>query len=254
VNAWPEDGRGYNDFPDDRARAEVFDRALDAIADMGPDVLIIACNTLSILFHGTRFSRSAPFPVEGIIDAGVDVFVEALRELPEAPIVLLGTKTTIRSGEHRDRLLEAGVAPGRIAAVACHGLATAIERDIDGPAAELLMAVAADDVRAALPTGSPVLLGLCCTHYGYVADRLGAAVAGAVGRPVKTLDPNVRLVETVMAGLAARGGGGEQPVVEVVSKVALDERTRTGIGGLVRAASPATAAALRDYRHVPDLF
>ena len=28
VNAWPFEGRGYNDLPDLRARAEVFDRAL----------------------------------------------------------------------------------------------------------------------------------------------------------------------------------------------------------------------------------
>jgi glutamate racemase len=149
------------------------------------------------------------------------------------------------------------VAATRIAAVSCHGLATAIERDVDGPRVGELIAMCASDVRAVAPAGSEVLLGLCCTHYGYVSERLTSAVAGEVGRDVTALNPNARMVDGVMAGLVSGGAGPVEPArpaVEVVSKVMLDERTRSGIAALVRPVSPATAEALRGYRHAPNLF
>jgi glutamate racemase len=258
VNAWPEESHGYNDLPDTSSRAAVFDRALARMAAMGADHLLIACNTLSILYPATRFSRSAPFPVKGIVDAGVTLFTGALRAAPDASIVLLGTRTTVASGTHRDRLVESGIAPERIAGVSCHGLATAIERDIDGPGVGELIAACAREVRGVRPPGERVFVGLCCTHYGYVAPRIGAELARALGREVVTLDPNMQMVQDVMADLGLAlvpdRAAEERPTVEVVSKVTLDERTRTGIAGLVRAVSPATADALVSYRHVPALF
>jgi hypothetical protein len=102
-----------------------------------------------------------------------------------------------------------------------------------------------------------VFLGLCCTHYGYVAGRLAAAVTAALGRRADTLDPNARLV--VAAAAAWLGSdvpmGGQRPArVEVISKVALDATAREGVAGLVRTVSAATADALMHYRHVPTLF
>jgi hypothetical protein len=40
----------------------------------------------------------------------------------------------------------------------------------------------------------------------------------------------------------------------VISKVTLAERTRHGVARLVEPVSPATARALLNYTHVPDLF
>ncbi len=206
VNAWPFEDRGYNDLPDAAARARVFDSALRRMAAMRPDRIVIACNTLSILYPHTDFSRTAAMPVLGIVDAGVDLFAERLREDPGSSIVLTGTKTTIESGTHRDRLAARGIGPDRIASVSCHGLAAAIERDVDGPrTAELLDACAARAAGAA-PPGSMLYLGLCCTHYGYVAGRFVEALAAKTGRLVRPLDPNERLVERLLAGWRVRCG------------------------------------------------
>jgi glutamate racemase len=269
VNAWPYEGRGYNDLPGVAARARVFDAALSSMAAMRPDVLVVACNTLSILYPHTGFSRDPAVPVRGIVDAGVGLFEERLREDPSSSIVLTGTRTTIESGAHRDGLVAAGVDPGRIAAVSCHGLAAAIERDVDGPgAAALIGACAGRAARAAAP-GATLYLGLCCTHYGYVAGRLAEALAAESGRPVRTLDPNLRLVDRLLAddafvprvrpgapdAEAARPGEPERPIaIELISKVKLDAAARTSIARLVEPISPATAAALLSYRRVPDLF
>ena len=281
VNAWPFEGRGYNDLPDLAARAAVFDRALDRMAAWSPGRILIACNTLSIIYPHTAFSRAAAVQVDGILDAGVGLFADSLTAEPSAGLILLGTKTTIESGVHAGALVERGVDPHRIRAVHCHGLAGAIERDPDSAAVADLIAACAGRVRAADPGGVPLYAGLCCTHYGYVSDRLCAALGAAVGRPVQALDPNARMVtDLALEPLAPREPGqptglppdlpprldaqartpgqpssaGGAVFVEVVSKVTLEPTACQAIARLVAPVSPATAHALLSYAHVPDLF
>jgi glutamate racemase len=266
VNAWPFEDRGYNDLADAGERARVFDAALARIAQMEPDRILIACNTLSILYPLTAFSRQPVVQVHGIVDAGVDFFVDRLAGNTASSIVLLGTKTTIESGVHKARLEQRGIDSRRIAAVSCHGLAGAIERDVDGPRAAEIIGDCAARAASAAPAGDGLLLGLCCTHYGYVSARLVDAVARRTSRRVLALDPNERLVSSLLADAAFFGGAGraaaplprESPLgtvsVELVSKVTLSETARTSIARLVEPISPATAGALLSYAHVPDLF
>ena len=103
---------------------------------------------------------------------------------------------------------------------------------------------------------APVFAGLCCTHYGYVADRFHAAMESRLDAPVGVLDPNPRLVSLVAPGAPATrtAQGSEDITVAVVSKVRLSDDTRRGVGRLVAATSSPTAYALQTYTHVPDLF
>jgi glutamate racemase len=255
VNAWPETGSGYNDLPDMAARAEVFDRALAAIQAMRPDLILIACNTLSIVYEHTRFRASGGLPVLGIVDGGVELFREALSAQPAAALVLIGTRTTIDSGVHRDRLVERGIDAGRIGAASCHGLATAIERGPDSDTTAALIETCAGRAAAEAPPGEPLFVGLACTHYGMVGERIAAALAARAGRRVVPLDPNARMVEGVVARLAASPPeAGAAPRVEVISKIELPGEQREGVARLLEPISPTTAAALRGYRHVPELF
>jgi len=269
VNAWPFEDRGYNDLPDAAARADVFDRALLRMSAMRPDRIVIACNTLSVLYPETAFSRSPPVAVHGIVDAGVDLFAERLNEDPTSSIVLTGTRTTIESGVHRDRLIRRGIDPARIAAVSCHGLAAAIEKDVDGAAVAELIDACASRAAEAAPPGGVLFVGLCCTHYGYAAVRIVDALARKTRRRVRALDPNLRLVGSLMAedspfedGPGLEPGGGEarpggsrgEVTVELISKVELDETARRGIARLVEPVSAVTARALLSYARVPDLF
>ena len=256
VNAWPFEGRGYNDLPDIAARAAIFDRALALMASWSPARILIACNTLSIIYAHTAFRRSEPVPVDGIIDAGVSLFADAMTNEPSAGLILLGTKTTIESGVHTGALVEAGVDPHRMRAVHCHGLAGAIERDPDSEEVAGLIGSCAAKVRAADPGGVPLYAGLCCTHYGYVSDRICNALGAALGRPVQALDPNARMVDDLEFGPAeGRPGVPAGSVsVGVVSKVTLSDAARRAIARLVSPVSPATAQALLSYSLVPDLF
>jgi hypothetical protein len=102
--------------------------------------------------------------------------------------------------------------------------------------------------------GETLYAGLACTHYGYVADVLRAAIERHNGRTVRALDPNHRLVALVAPEVGGRSDAGGTVTVELVSKVRLNEETRRGIGSLIEPVSPATARALQSYSLVPDLF
>jgi glutamate racemase len=255
-NAWPDDRTGYNDLPDMCVRAAVFDRALDRMAQSRPDRIVIACNTLSVVYEHTAFNRTAQVPVLGIIDAGVELFRESLDADPAGSIVLFGTRTTIESGVHRERLVRAGIDPGRIASVPCHGLATAIERNPGGPrVGDLIEGCAASGVLAGLP-GTRLYAGLCCTHYGFVAGWFRSVLERRSRKTVTVLDPNPRLASQLAPLGEARAA--EEPgcevTVQVISKVELDDEKRHGMAGLIEPVSAATARALLSYSRVPDLF
>jgi len=253
INAWPEQGRGYNDLPDMPARVEAFERVLRRIVALSPDEVLIACNTLSVVYAFTDFRKTAPVPVRGIIDAGVELFFEALSPSAESAILLLGTRTTIESGVHRLRLMARGMPGDRISSLSCHGLAASIER---GPGSADTAALIEDCTTRAsrqMIPGEPSYVGLCCTHYALVADRIRDALAWKTGHPVLPLDPNTRMVRNFISGAGAMTTRGEVSV-EVVSKVVLEQSSRSAMAALLDPVSPRTAAALRHYSHVPDLF
>lgn len=256
VNAWPEAGRGYNDLPDLAARAAVFDRALMAIAALGPSLVLIACNTLSVVYEATAFRRAPAAPVTGILDVGTALFAEALGGDPEAVLALFGTRTTIGSGEHVRRLAAHGIDPRRVVAEPCHGLAAAIDRDPCAPAIAGLVDECVARAAPRLPAGAPVLAGLACTHYAYVGGDFRESLRRRAGSEASVLDPGARFVDVLAGGPGSRPSQGppRRIEIEVVSKVELPEAQREAVARRVEPLSPAVASALRAYRRQPRLF
>jgi len=256
VNAWPDPRHGYNDLPDMVARAAVFDRALAAMMSFRPDLILIACNTLSVVYEATSFSRFPAVPVTGILDEGAALFSEELLRDPAGVLVLVGTRTTIGSGEHVRRMARRGLDPARVVAEPCHGLAAAIDKDPDAPELPGLVDGCVRRVSGRIPPDAPVYAGLACTHYAYVAEAFRASLGRQTGSRVVILDPGERLVDGLTDGLARRPSKpGLRPVpVEVVSKVELPEAQRRAVARRLAPVSAATSKALLDYRHEPDLF
>jgi glutamate racemase len=256
VNAWPDEQCGYNDLPDAGARAAVFDRALAAMAAFGPGLILIACNTLSVVYGATAFSRAPAVPVTGILEEGAGLFHEALARDPAGVLVLFGTRTTIGSGEHVRRLVQRGIDPRRLVAEPCPGLAAVIDKDPDSPAIPDLVEDCVKRVGPRLPAGAPLYAGLVCTHYAYVADAFRTSLGRHTRAKVEILDPGGRLVDGLTCGLAARPpqAGGRSVAVEVVSKVELPEAQRRAVARRLEPVSPGTARALLEYRRLPDLF
>ncbi len=253
-NAWPEQDRGYNLLPDRAERIRVFDRALGAMMRFQPDRILIACNTLSALYPQTEFSRRAPAPVTEIIDFGVDLIQSFLIARADSLVIILGTPTTIEADTHRRRLVDRGIASGRIICQPCDRLAGEIEKDPEGATVqdmiERCILQAADRISE---KRQPIAAALCCTHYGYSQSIFDAALRARFEGPITILNPNRAMSEALLADFP-REQGEVRIDLEIVSRIVWSGEKIGAIAGILERTSPPTARALRQYRHDPELF
>lgn len=247
---------GYNSLRTRGEKIAIFQSALGSLEKRyRPDLILIACNTLSVLFEKTSFSQRTKTPVVGIVDAGVGMIAEGLRAVPDSSVIIFGTPTTISEGRHRQELEKSGFAAGRIISQSCPELESYIERDSGGAETELLISAFVEEALGKLPSRRPpVFASLNCTHYGYSLPLWEKAFAGAGIKPAGILNPNSRMIEF----LFAPGRAGRFPksavTVRVVSMVEISRGKIDAIGKWLARTSPETAEALQAYEHVPGLF
>ncbi|OGV68654.1 MAG: hypothetical protein A3K19_14915 [Lentisphaerae bacterium RIFOXYB12_FULL_65_16] len=254
-NAWPEQNRGYNALPDTAARVRVFDCALAGMQKFRPDVILIACNTLSVLYPQTQFHLCAPMPVVGIVDHGVRMIRDQIAAEPDSRVIIFGTPTTVEAGAHRAGLIAAGMGADRIVSQPCARLAGAIE---DGPECPAVRAMIGDYVLQAvaqLPDKSlPVSAALCCTHYGFSERVFLDALATHVRGAVTILNPNKAMAAHPFPATRNAAQATVQIDLNVVSRIAWSEAKIATISNVLASVSPRTADAVRHYRHDPELF
>jgi glutamate racemase len=256
VNAEPDVAFGYNDMKLEADKARVFDAALAAMeARYKPDLILIACNTLSVVYPGTAHAKRGGTETAEIVGLGADFIHKELAAKPDATALVFATKTTIESGAHKKLLVGKGVPADHVVGEACPRLAGAIERGVasEETAAYVKKFVAEALEKRPAKTG-PIIASLNCTHYGYVKPLWEQAFAAAGYPGVKVLDPNPLMTDLVLKEGGAKRFPSTAVTVEVVSKVPIDEATRKNLGALLRAVSPETADALARYRHDPALF
>lgn len=220
---------GYNYLGSQAVQIEMFDRVLQGIERYcAPDMILVACNTLSTLIDQTTFAQNGTTAVKGIIDAGMSLISRQVAV--NTPISLFGTKTTIESMVYQQRLSEAGWQAENIAGVVCHGLPMAIschdnvEQRIETACAQ------------ALPGSWYVL---ACTHFGVKAKLFNSD---------KILNPNDALVEEILPLFKTPG----EIQLEMVARYDLDKTEVTNWRSLVTHSG--VADMLADYQHIEDLF
>jgi glutamate racemase len=174
--------------PDDIAqRSLAFARAA---AQYRPDVMVMACNTGSV--HAIEVLRAEfepDIPVVGTVPA-IKPAAAATRS-----VAIWATVATTNSAYQR-RLIADFAAGAQVAAVACPGLADAIDAgDEEGISA----AISAAASRSPAGCGA-VVLG--CTEYELAADRIGAAMPGAA-----LFSSAAAVAAQALRRATARGGG-----------------------------------------------
>ncbi len=254
-NAWPEQDRGYNSIADQAERIRVFDAALLGIRNYQPDIILIACNTLSVLYPQTAASRTMTLPVVGIVDFGVELMLRHMLQRPEHQVIILGTLTTISSAIHRDSLIAHGIDGRRIVSQACDQLATQIEYGPDSPQVRAMI----DDfmVQAASKLHypeAPVAAAFCCTHFGYCTDLFKHSLETVLGLHCMILNPNEAMGHYFIERFGQTGTSDALLRLEVVSRIQWEDRKVDAISAALMPTSPATARALRNYRYHPELF
>ncbi len=255
-NALFSEAGGYNSLESRSQKIRIFDCALHALwKDFQPGLILIGCNTLSVLYPDTGFAQQAPVPVRGIVEAGVDLIAEHLRQDRESRVLILGTRTTVEEGAHRRLLVQKGFLPERMHLQACPDLVPYIERDFAGAETEMLISAYVDEALQRLPDrGAPLLVSLNCTHYGYARSFWESAFRDQGIRSYTVLDPGSRMLEFLFPPEFLARHPDTDISIEVVSMVAIGSGQRETIGTWLEGVSPRTAEALRAYRHVPELF
>jgi glutamate racemase len=256
VNALLDDAIGYNDLKREADRLRVFDAALSAMESRyHPDLIVVACNTLSVLYDKTRHSHDSSTSTVGIVGMGADLIARQLAEKPGSTAVVFATRTTIESNAYPDLLAKKGIPRDHVVGQACHRLAGSIERGADSAeTARYVRTFVAEAIKRLPKNAGPLVVSLNCTHYGYVRNLWQESFAAAGYPGVKVLDPN-----PLMADFVVREGGPRRypetsVSVEVVSKVPIGPDVQSSLGKLLRTVSPETADALAAYRLDPALF
>ena len=256
ANAAPENDHGYNSMPSKEMKIETFDRFLSNVtARYAPDMIYVACNTLSVLLPDTPYFQKAVIPVKGIVETGVDLLLRELSRDPRRVAMVFGTQTTIDSGAY-PRLLDArGVEAARIVTQACPGLADTISEDRDGARTkfeiECWVKTASERMQS---KDAPVVACLACTHYGYRKDLFAAALTEA-GMAASIVNPNESAVHDLFEDDEPTIVPASSTVhVEFVTRYAIPAVTIEALDWYLGEISPATVAALRNFVHVPDLF
>ncbi len=255
-NALFSNESGYNSLKTRAEKIAVFNSVLDRIEKYyRPDLILIGCNTLSVLYQDTPFSKKTKIPVAGIVDAGVGLFLRALKTNPYASLILFGTETTIGEGEYQRKLMEAGISEKRIIAQACPELASYIENGSQTDETGLLITSYVDEALAKLADPkAPVYAGLVCTHYGYSLSLWNKAFEGRGRRLMSILNPNSQMLDFLFKPEHKNQVKNTEISARVVSMVEIVERKRKSLGGWLEKVSPEVGAALANYELKPDLF
>ncbi|MBR2508162.1 MAG: aspartate/glutamate racemase family protein [Lentisphaeria bacterium] len=169
-NAYPSPVCGFNKLASEKEQEEVFRDVFEGMKKFSPDLCLIACNTLSIVYERLKKWYTPGFEVAGIVDAAVNGMFETLQKNPGSSMLILGTKSTVESGVYARKLIEKGIAPERIKGLGCPGLATLLESD---PASEAVQKDIADYADRAAELfasgGQKIFCALCCTHFGFAS-------------------------------------------------------------------------------------
>lgn len=253
-NVWPEQGRGYNSLESVSERISVFDRALESVSSFHPDLIMIACNTLSVIYGRTPFSRTTSIPVLDIVDFGVDLIHDNLKKKPDSQVLILGTRTTVSEKAHQEKLLQKGVDLRRIKGQACHGVATEIEIDPQGAAVERLIDAYMEEAAPKLNSRETVLAALCCTHFAYSSDIFQNKLLDRLSVEVVILNPNTEMSGFLFRNEPRHSILSTEIKVEVISKIDLVQSKIISMSNAVRLTSEKTANALVNYSYQPDLF
>ncbi|MBN1301442.1 MAG: aspartate/glutamate racemase family protein [Melioribacteraceae bacterium] len=256
-NAVPDRNRAYNQMTDMTEKAVVFSSVLNAIhTRFNPDAVLIACNTLSVVFEHTDFFRSNKLPVLGIVDPAVEMINNKLKKANRSIALLLGTPTTIESDAYKLKLVRKGIVTERIINQSCYMLESEIQNDPAGPnVSEMINKYISEAVNknpVLLDNDNKVIVSLCCTHYGYALDQFDA-VLKKIFNGYEIVNPDSEIIHKLLDVMESDTGH-RGINVKVYSKTSYSRKERENIGAMIKANAGSTYHALMNYFHDSHLF
>ena len=255
-NALFHPGSGYNFLPSEAEKVRIFNIALAAMEEKyQPDIILIACNTLSVIYNQTSFAKKTNVPVLGIVETGVDLIAKQFDKNPNASAIIFATETTIGANSHKNMLINRGYDEEKIIGQPCSMLADYIEEGANSDMTTLLISEYVSQALEKIDSaGSPVFASLNCTHYGYSIEQFKDAFKGAGYPNIKIINPNPEMGDFIFKPQYQNRYPETEVTVEVVSKTKITEEKIASLGKLVEMISPKTAEAAKNFLYDPDLF
>ena len=257
ANASPEDNYGYNSMKSREEQIETFDRFLaNACTRFEPDLIYLACNTLTVLFPFTSFFKETTLPVLDIISTGIRYLYEEFNRQPDWPVLIFATPTTVLEGTLERGLVEKGIHPSRMVSKACPGLADSISADLGGQRTRNMVEIFIQETLSGKATHDFHMFAyLGCTHYGYRMNLFQESLE-ARGIQARVLNPNRFAVDDIVSlpSIANLERGSCGIVLQVVSRYRIPPETLRVLEYYLAQGSPETVRAIRQFQHIPDFF
>jgi len=255
-NALFRDEGGYNSLQPREQKLKVFSSALQSIEDRyDPDIILVACNTLSVLIPDTEFAATSTVPVVGIVKNGVDQIADQLRDKPGAKNIIFATQTTVDEGTHKNMLLDLGFGDEQILSQSCPQLTLHIEQGYDSMYTEMLIDAYVDEALSQMEeTSGPLFVSFNCTHFGYSMEFWKLAFASRGVDVEAFLNPNTNMIDFLLPESSRQRYETSAVTVKVVSMIDIPAESRDSIGRYLHKISPVTESALADFELNPALF
>ena len=178
-------------------------QASQALIGRDVKLVVVACNTASVALPALKDALS-PVPVIGVIEPGATA---ALAAVPDGPIAVIATESTVKGGAY----VRAIQALGRVPVVqqACPLFVPLTEEGlVEGAIAEAVVERYLAPLMATVPRPKCVLLG--CTHYPVLAPLIARAAGSGtrlVDSAATTAAAVAQLLETQSLSSLSRNGG-----------------------------------------------
>jgi len=254
-NALADHDCGYNTMSKKSEKLSVLENAISGMLKLDPDIIFIACNTLSVLYPFTKISSKLSIPVISIVDIGVDMVLQNTKDSDTSGIIIMGTETTITSRIHEKSLMEKGIETNRIITQKCKSLESYIQSDpystIVNRLIEKYVDEAANKMRANF---DHLFVILACTHYGYSISIFKEKLKNKFGDSVTMLNPNEQMAKHFSPETSTQKSIHYSVKHKVLSKVQISALEIAHLFPLLTHDSVAVAESLKNYTYKPNLF
>ncbi|MHC4873509.1 MAG: aspartate/glutamate racemase family protein [Planctomycetota bacterium] len=250
VNIRPSIEKGFQDLSGTEERVEVLNKAMYTVnRNLKPDVIIMACNTLSVLLPDTEFIKNKETPVIDIVECAAEMAINYLSENKDNYLLFLATPVTIDSEVYQKMLIEAGITKERFAMQGCEKLATAIDRGESlTPFFDNMFTswqkILKDNITEAG-------ISLNCTHYGYAENQIKKHFEDNGVKVDKMLNPNPELGSIFINNIPQKKDS-SSAALNVKSFAPVSEKTLTAVAKLISPVNLEAAECIKDYKLVPD--
>lgn len=247
-NAFAGEGFGYNQIKDKDKKVELFDAVLNKIdRDIQPDKILIACNTLSVVYNEFLKNRYEDVEILDIVNFGITEILQNYNG--NNSIIILGTPTTVNSNQYHNYLVERGLSPEHIYSKDCPDLESVIQQDAFGKDTKKMIRKYLSEIYQNKELHNKEnLICLCCTHYGYAEDLFNK-VLNELNINFKIINPNKAMSESIIKSNTC-----ENVSAKVLTKNYLKEVDIENICKIIESRAPQTSSALRNFHFDENLF